>query len=240
MPFDIVAFDADDTLWHSEDGFERVCQRFVEAVAPYAPEGADCFRHLMSVERRNFPVYGYGAKAFSLSMVEAAIELTGGSIPTTVLQGLMDEGRSLITRPVELLDGVVETLERLARAFRLVVITKGDLLHQHQKVATSGIDHLFEHVEVVNEKDPGTYRTILRRLDATTERFAMVGNSVKSDVIPVLNIGGSAAHVPYHLLWEGEHVDDDHGHEFETLDSIGEVPDWIDRQRRRRRTESTR
>jgi len=224
---EVVGLDADDTLWHSEDGFHRVEQRFVELVTEHAPAHTDVAGHLTVVERRNMVLYGYGAKAFTLSMIEAAIELTGGTVPAGTLQSLIDEGRALLDRPVELLDGVHETIGALrAAGYRLVVITKGDLLHQHQKVAASGLDELLHAVEVVNEKDERTYSGVLRRVGVEADRFAMVGNSVKSDVLPVLGIGSRAAHVPYHLLWSAEHVE--HDIDIDVLSSIRDVPGWLD------------
>jgi len=228
MKIQVVGLDADDTLWHSEDGFHYVEQRFAELVGQHSPADIDVNGHLAAVERRNMPLYGYGAKAFTLSMIEAAIELTDGCVPSTTLQALIEEGRALLHRPVELLDGVHETVTSLrASGYLIVVITKGDLLHQHQKIAASGLGDLLDDVEVVNEKDEETYARIVRTLGIEPDNFAMVGNSVKSDVLPVLGIGGSAAHVPYHLLWAAEQIE--HEEDIEVLESIREVPDWLKR-----------
>lgn len=227
MAIEVLGLDADDTLWHSEDGFHHVERRFVELVGEYAPTGADPYAHLCVVERRNMGLYGYGAKAFTLSMIEAAIELTDGAVSPATLQALIEEGRALLRRPVELLEGVHQTLAELqSSGYRLVVITKGDLLHQHQKVAASGLADFLDAVEVVNEKDESTYAEVIRRIGIRPEGFAMVGNSVKSDVLPVLGIGARAAHVPYHILWAGEHVD--HDERIDVLDSIRDVPGWLD------------
>lgn len=227
MAIEVLGLDADDTLWHSEDGFHHVERRFDELIGPYTPAGIDPHAHLHAVERRNMSLYGYGAKAFTLSMVEAAIELTAGTVPTATLQTLIEEGRSLLARPVELLDGVSQTLSDLrGLGYRLVVITKGDLLHQHQKVQASGLAQFLDAVEVVNEKDEPTYAEVVKRIGIEPEHFAMVGNSVKSDVLPVLGIGARAAHVPYHYLWVGEHVD--HDEDIDVLDSIRDVPAWLD------------
>jgi putative hydrolase of the HAD superfamily len=226
MTIEIVGLDADDTLWHSEDGFHRVERRFVELVSEHAASDVDVFAHLGAVERRNMALYGYGAKAFTLSMIEAALELSDGSIPGATLQALIEEGRALLSRPVELLDGVIDTLATLrSEGYRLVVITKGDLLHQHQKVAESGLRELLHAVEVVNEKDPQTYSDVLRRHGGCPERFAMIGNSVKSDVLPVLHIGARAAHVPYEYLWSAEHIE--HNGSIDVLDSFTRVPGWL-------------
>jgi putative hydrolase of the HAD superfamily len=225
--FEVVAFDADDTLWHSEDGFRRTEEMFVQLVEPYAPEGIDVMAALTATERKNLGVYGYGVKAFALTMVEAAIAISGGTVPPAVIGSLVELGRSLLLEPVRLLDGVPEVLEEVGRSHRLLLITKGDLIHQTRKVTTSGIDHHFEHVEIVLEKDPGTYAKVLRELHIDPATFCMVGNSVKSDVLPVLAIGGSAVHVPYPLLWELEHVDHDHDHDVIELASLRDVPTWL-------------
>jgi putative hydrolase of the HAD superfamily len=225
--FDVVAFDADDTLWHSEDGFRRTEEMFVQLVEPYAAEGIDVMAALTATERKNLGVYGYGVKAFALSMVEAAIAISREAVPPAVISSLVELGRSLLLEPVRLLDGVPEVLEEVGRSHRLLLITKGDLIHQTRKVTTSGIDHHFEHVEIVLEKDPGTYAKVLRELHIDPATFCMVGNSVKSDVLPVLAIGGSAVHVPYHLLWELEHVDHDHDHDVIELPSLRDVPAWL-------------
>jgi putative hydrolase of the HAD superfamily len=225
--FEVVAFDADDTLWHSEDGFRRTEEMFVQLVEPYAPEGIDVMAALTATERKNLGVYGYGVKAFALTMVEAAIAISGGTVPPAVIGSLVELGRSLLLEPVRLLDGVPEVLEEVGRSHRLLLITKGDLIHQTRKVTTSGIDHHFEHVEIVLEKDPGTYAKVLRELHIDPATFCMVGNSVKSDVLPVLAIGGSAVHVPYPLLWELEHVDHEHDHDVIELASLRDVPTWL-------------
>lgn len=225
--FEVVAFDADDTLWHSEDGFRRTEERFVQLIEPYAAEGIDVMAALTATERKNLGVYGYGVKAFALSMVEAAIAITREAVPPAVIGSLVELARTLLLEPVRLLDGVPEVLEEVGRSHRLLLITKGDLIHQTRKVTTSGIDHHFEHVEIVLEKDPGTYAKVLRELHIDPATFCMVGNSVKSDVLPVLAIGGSAVHVPYHLLWELEHVDHDHDHDVIELPSLRDVPAWL-------------
>jgi putative hydrolase of the HAD superfamily len=225
--FEVVAFDADDTLWHSEDGFRRTEEMFVQLVEPYAPEGIDVMAALTATERKNLGVYGYGVKAFALTMVEAAIAISGSTVPPAVIGSLVELGRSLLLEPVRLLDGVPEVLEEVGRSHRLILITKGDLIHQTRKVTTSGIDHHFEHVEIVLEKDPGTYAKVLRELHIDPATFCMVGNSVKSDVLPVLAIGGSAVHVPYPLLWELEHVDHEHDHDVIELPSLRDVPGWL-------------
>jgi putative hydrolase of the HAD superfamily len=224
--FDVVAFDADDTLWRSEDSFRYAERRFVELVSPYAAVGVDVEDALTAVERADISVTGYGVKAFTLSMVRAAINVTEGRIPSTVVGELADLGRSMLVEDVHLLPHVSEVLAAVSPSVRTVLITKGDLVHQTRKVTTSGIEHHFTDIEIVLEKDPDTYTKILHRLGVAAERFLMIGNSVRSDVLPVLAIGGHAVHVPYHITWEHERVDD-HDEDVVELASIADVPLWL-------------
>ena len=206
--FDVVAFDADDTLWRSEDSFESAERRFVELVAPYAPDGVDVYAALRATEKADVPVTGYGVKAFTLSMIRAAITVTNETIPSAVIGELGEIGRSMLTEPVQLLDHVPEVLTEVAAVCRVVLITKGDLVHQTRKITTSGIEHHFAELEIVLEKDAEVYTKLLQRFGVAAQRFCMVGNSVRSDILPVLAIGGHAVHIPYHLTWELERVDD--------------------------------
>lgn len=225
--FDLVAFDADDTLWHSEDGFKAVEARFVDLVGPHAPEGVDVPAALTAHERKNLPLYGYGVKAFGLSMVEASITITEGRVPTSVITQLLEEVRDLLMAPVRLLAHVPEVLHAVGARYPLALITKGDLIHQTHKVTTSGLEHHFAHVQIVLEKDPDTYRKVFEGMGVDPTRVLMVGNSVRSDVLPVLALGGHAVHVPYPLLWELEHPPDDHGQEFAELASLADLPGWL-------------
>jgi putative hydrolase of the HAD superfamily len=224
--FDVVAFDADDTLWRSEDSFRYAEQRFVELVSPYASVGVDVEAALVAVERADISVTGYGVKAFTLSMVRAAITVTEGRIPSTVVGELADLGRSMLVEDVHLLPHVSEVLAAVSPNVRTVLITKGDLVHQTRKVTTSGIEHHFADIEIVLEKDPDTYAKILQRLGVAADRFLMIGNSLRSDVLPVLALGGHAIHVPYHITWEHERVDD-HDEDVVELASIADVPLWL-------------
>jgi putative hydrolase of the HAD superfamily len=224
--FDVIAFDADDTLWRSEDSFDLAQRRFRELVQPYAPTGVDVDHALRATERADLSVTGYGVKAFTLSMVRAAITVSEGNVPSAVVGELVDLGRDMLTEPVHLVNGVPEVLAAIDGACRMILVTKGDLVHQTRKVTTSGIDHHFSDIEIVLEKDAATYARILDRLDVAAERFCMVGNSVRSDVLPVLSLGGHAVHVPYHLTWELEHVDD-HDEDVTELASISDLPAWL-------------
>jgi putative hydrolase of the HAD superfamily len=220
--FDVIGFDADDTLWHSEDSFHAVEARFVDLVQPYVQEGIDVRAALRATERAHVPIAGYGVKTFTLSMAHAAVTMTGGRIPATVVREVLDAGLGMLTEPVRLLPDVPEVLADVGRDHRLVLITKGDLVHQTRKVTTSGLVHHFEHVEVVLEKDVDTYRGVLARLQLDPSRFCMVGNSVRSDVLPLLALGSHAVHIPYPLLWEQEHVE--HDEDVDELESISALP----------------
>lgn len=227
-PFDpdsieVIGFDADDTLWRSEDAFHEAELRFGELLAPHVATGIDVMAALHATERANLSVTGYGVKAFALSMVEAAVTLTDGRVPGSVIGELVETAHRMLTEPVHLLDHVPETLAALAPHRRLVLVTKGDLVHQTRKITTSGLDHHFEYVEVVLEKDADTYQRVLRHVGVAPERFCMVGNSLRSDVLPVVEIGGHGIHVPYHLTWEHERVDH-HDADVVELDSLRDLP----------------
>jgi putative hydrolase of the HAD superfamily len=200
---DVLAFDADDTLWHSESLFAVTEERVADLLAPYVdPDTLE--RELLAVERRNLAVYGYGVKGFTLSLVETALAVTGGRISTDEVATILSWGKELLSHPVDLLDGVEETLHDLAARHRLALITKGDLFHQESKIAESGLGELFEHVAVVAEKDEVTYARFARQLGVEPGRLLVVGNSLRSDVLPVLAIGGRAVHIPYHVTWAHE------------------------------------
>ncbi|MSU50173.1 MAG: HAD family hydrolase [Opitutus sp.] len=203
----VIGFDADDTLWHNESIFEKTHERYRALLAEHH-DAATVDRALLATEMRNLELYGYGVKGFTLSAIETAIHLTSGKIDAAEIQRIIERGREMLAHPVELLDGVAEVLAALAPEHRLLVITKGDLRDQERKLAKSGLAAHFRHVEIVSEKDEGSYAAILRRHAITPERFLMVGNSLKSDILPVLALGGAGAHVPYHVTWAAEHVED--------------------------------
>ena len=221
-PFDIIAFDADDTLWKSEDSFRAAELAFVELLAPYVSAGVDVKAALTATERRNLHVFGYGVKAFGLSMVEAATSLVGGDIPSDLVGQLIETTRAMLSEPVHLLPDVPSVLEQVGAMYQIVLITKGDLIHQNAKIDTSGLAHHFAEIDIVMEKDIDTYARIIKRIGVAPERFCMVGNSVRSDILPVLSLGGHAMHVPYPLLWEHEHVD--HDEDVDELASIKALP----------------
>ena len=224
--FDLVAFDADDTLWESEDHFRATEARFAELMEPYAPTGVDVLDALHAIERVDIATQGYGVKAFTLSMVRAAVSISDETVPAQVIGEIVDLGARMLVDPVHLLPHVPEVLQRVGGEVPLALITKGDLVHQTRKVTTSGLEHHFSEIEIVLEKDPLIYRRLLDRFGVAADRFLMVGNSVKSDILPVLAVGGHAVHVPYHLTWDLEIVDD-HDEDVVELASIADLPVWL-------------
>jgi putative hydrolase of the HAD superfamily len=204
--FDIIAFDADDTLWHNESLYSATQTRLAELLAPYL-DGVDVDARLYETERRNIPYFGYGIKSFTLSMIETAIALTEGRITPADIQQIITFAKAMIDTPTQLFEGVKEVVARLAVTHTLMLITKGDLLDQQRKLERSGLADSFAHIEIVAEKTAETYRTILVHYKVEPDRFLMVGNSLKSDVLPVVAIGGQAVHIPHALTWAHEHVD---------------------------------
>lgn len=224
----VIAFDGDDTLWHSETRFAEAQQHFRGILAPYAdPARAD--DALYAIEAANMALFGYGAKAFTLSMVETAIELSDGRVPAEEIARLLEVGKRLLDHPVELLDGASDALEQLSASHRVLLITKGDLLHQERKLAASGLAKHFDRVAIVSEKDPPTYADIIAQERVPPEEFVMVGNSVRSDVLPVLAVGGRAVHVPHEITWAHEQVPDAQvqAATFPRLAGIAQLPDLI-------------
>lgn len=202
----VIGFDADDTLWVNEPFFRENEEKFCDLLEPYCPRH-DIMKHLLTVEIKNLTLYGYGIKAFVLSMIETAIDISGGTIPNRMIQKIMEMGKEQLVMPVELLEDVKSTLQELKNRYRLVMVTKGDLLDQERKLEKSSLSSMFHHIEIVSEKREEEYHKIIRHLDISPEQFMMVGNSLKSDIIPVLNIGSFAVHVPFHTTWIHEQVD---------------------------------
>lgn len=226
---EVIALDGDDTLWHSEQLFVDTQQAFRELLAPHVDlDEAALDARLVEVERRNLPTFGYGVKAFTLSLVETAIDVTDGAVPASAIREVLELGKVLLDHPVQLLDGVLEAVDALTDRYRVMVLTKGDLLHQESKVARSGLAELLWQVEIVSEKDEATYRRVLERWDIAPKSFVMVGNSVRSDVLPVLGVGARAVHIPYHVTWALEQAEiDPDVHSFPVLGSMAELPACI-------------
>ena len=218
-----IAFDADDTLWHSERVFRLTEERFAALLEGYV-ESDGLSQRLLETEKRNLQYYGFGRKGFVLSMIETAIDVTDGKVPTAVLRDLIDLGRDMAAHPIEILPDVRETLEAAAERYRILLITKGDLLDQEQKLARSGLGELFQAVEIVSDKSPPTYQRIFTRHGDGPERSMMVGNSLKSDVVPAIEVGSWGIFIPHPLTWAHEHMDaPKDAPRFRQIERIGEL-----------------
>ncbi|MFU0504236.1 HAD family hydrolase [Pseudaminobacter sp. NGMCC 1.201702] len=228
LPLSTIGFDADDTLWQNEQFFRVTETHFASLLAEYA-EGSDIHARLLEAEKRNLAVYGFGIKGFTLSMIETALELSGGRVPARVIGEILAAGRDMLSHPVETLPNVRETLEELAGAYRLILITKGDLFDQERKLAQSGLGELFDAVEIVSDKNAATYERIFARHGDGPHRAMMVGNSLKSDIVPAIEAGSWGVYVPHDLTWVLEHVEEPaEAPRFRRLAHIAELADLID------------
>jgi putative hydrolase of the HAD superfamily len=224
-----IGLDADDTLWHNERFFRMTHDRFADLLADHA-DTADLMARLEAAERRNLGHYGFGIKGFVLSMIETALEVTDGRVPGRVIAELMAAGREMLAHPIELLPGVADAVARLAADHRLILITKGDLLDQERKIAQSGLGEAFHAIEIVSHKTQGIYAAIFDRHADGAARALMAGNSMASDVLPMLAAGGHAAHVPHDLTWSLEVADPPQGNgRFHSLENLGQLPDLVER-----------
>lgn len=205
MSIRVLAFDGDDTLWHNESRFHLTQSALRDLLRRHVPN-ADVDGHLFEVEMRNLGLYGYGVKAFTLSMLETAIELTDGQIPASDLKVILGWGKRMLTEPTELLDGVRAALQEVSVRHSLLLITKGDLFDQESKLARSGLADMFSGVEILSDKTIDSYRSLLSRRGIRPDEFVMVGNSLRSDIAPVVALGARAVHIPYHVTWNHEQV----------------------------------
>jgi putative hydrolase of the HAD superfamily len=227
MPITTVGLDADDTLWHNETIFRLTQARFLDLLVDHDNDAISA--RLAEIERRNLRLYGYGVKGFTLSMIETAMELCEGAPPPAAIREILAAGREMLAHPVETLPGVDEALTALSQRYRLVLITKGDLLDQERKLAASGLGDLFAAVEIVSEKDRGTYDRLFARHGTGADEAVMAGNSMKSDVLPALEAGAFAVHIPYAVTWAHELADAPQDHvRYGALDSIRDLPAWIE------------
>lgn len=223
MPIKAIAFDADDTLWINEPYFLATEKKFCQLLADYMPEHT-VSQELFKTEMQNMAIYGYGVKAFILSIIETALRISNNTVPQVIVEKIIDYGKEQLNQPVDLLDGVAEVLPVLKEKYKLVVATKGDLLDQERKLRRSGIEHFFHHIEIMSDKQEADYLKLIKHLDLHPSEFMMIGNSLKSDVLPVLAVGGHAVHIPYHTTWAHEVVEDSVQHSnfrhFENLKDI--------------------
>ncbi|HTD40365.1 MAG TPA: HAD family hydrolase [Mucilaginibacter sp.] len=223
MNIKVIAFDADDTLWVNEPYFQNTEKKFCELLEEFLPQHT-LSRELLKIEIENLALYGYGIKGYILSMIETALKVTDNTITNEAIEKIIGYGKELLNEPIELLDNVEEVLKELQCLYRIVVATKGDLLDQERKLKKSGLSHYFHHIEIMSEKGEDDYLKLIRHLDIPPDEFMMIGNSLKSDVIPVLNIGGHAIHIPYHTTWAHEHVETKLEHDnFRHVERLEEV-----------------
>ena len=227
MNIKVIAFDADDTLWVNEPYFQEVEQKFCSLLEDYLPAHA-ISKELYAVEMKNLPLYGYGIKAFMLSMIETILKVTNHTANPQVLLKAIEYGQDMLNKPIELLENVEDTLRALKGKYRLVVATKGDLLDQERKLKKSALEHYFHHIEIMSDKKESDYLKLIRHLDCRPDEFLMIGNSLKSDVLPVLAIGGHAAHVPFHTTWEHEKIEHTIQHaNFYELGNIADITSYL-------------
>jgi putative hydrolase of the HAD superfamily len=223
MKLKIIAFDADDTLFVNEPYFQETEHKFCALMNDYLSQQG-LSQELFRVEIQNLDLYGYGIKGYILSMIEAAMKISNNTISIEIIEKIIVYGKELLQKPIELLDGVEETLKALNGNYKLIVATKGDLKDQQSKLHRSGLGHYFHHIEVMADKQELNYEKLLKRLEINADEFFMIGNSLKSDVLPVLAIGGHAVHIPFHTTWEHEKVSHKVEHpNFRTLEKITDV-----------------
>jgi len=223
MSIKVVAFDADDTLWSNEPFFNETERKLCALLEDYLPHHT-VSQELYRMQIQNLPLYGYGVKSFILSMIEVAMSVSEKTISLDVVEKIIGLGKEMLEKPIELLDDVEHVLHSLSGRYRLVVATKGDLLDQERKLKKSGLEHYFHHIEIMSEKREVDYRKLIKHLDIAPEEFVMIGNSLKSDVLPVLTMGGHGFHVPFHTTWAFEQIDHRIEHpNFKEFTSLKEV-----------------
>ncbi len=219
----VIAFDADDTLWVNEPFFREAEERFIEMLEDFMPRHS-VLKELYKTEIENLSLYGYGIKGFMLSMIQTALRISDQKIPVKLIDKILEIGVDMMQKPVELLLGVEEVLAELKKDFRLVMATKGDLVDQERKLKKSGLDHYFHHIEIMSEKKEADFEKLIRHLDVAPEEFMMLGNSLKSDILPVLALGGHAIHIPFHITWKHELIEHEIEHEqFYQAEHISQV-----------------
>jgi putative hydrolase of the HAD superfamily len=223
MPIRVIAFDADDTLWINETYFREAEEKFASLLEDFLPQHA-IMKELYRTEITNLSLYGYGIKGFMLSMIETALRISGEKMPIALVEKIIQIGQEMLGKPVDLLPGVREVLESLQGKYRIVLATKGDLVDQERKLQKSGLEGFFHHIEIMSEKRTSDYEKLIGHLDIQASEFVMIGNSLKSDILPVLELGGYGIHVPFHTTWIHEQVDHEVKHErFFTAEHLDEA-----------------
>lgn len=220
----VIGFDADDTLWVNEIYFRDTEEQYRKLITPYTQDLETIIPELYRTEIQNLRLYGYGAKAFILSLMETALRITDGNLPNHVIEEILLLGKKQLSHPVDLLDGVKDTLNALVGRYLLILVTKGDLLDQENKLRNSGLEYFFHHVEIMSDKRTSGYQKLLNHIDIRAEEFLMVGNSVRSDILPPLALGCYTIHVPYPITWEHELVAEPviHSHFYE-VESLWDI-----------------
>lgn len=228
MPLKVIAFDADDTLWVNEPYFQETEKKFCALLEDYLPQHS-MMQELFKTEMQTLSMYGYGIKGFVLSMIETALRVSNNNVSLDIIEKIIQYGKDQMERPIEMLDGMEEALNKLKKKYRLVVATKGDLVDQERKLKKSGLEHYFHHIEIMSEKQEADYLKLIKHLDINPDEFLMIGNSLKSDVMPVLALGGHAIHIPYHTTWAHEVVEQTINHpNFRHAEAIKEIlPDLL-------------
>jgi len=223
----VIGFDADDTLWVNETYFRETEEKFADLLEGFETKNK-IDQELFRKEMDNLELYGYGIKGFMLSMIESALELSNNEVSQATIQEILNLGKRMIAHPVELLDGVKEVLKELSDKYRLIVLTKGDLLDQERKLERSSLSTYFHHVEVLSDKKEVNYKNLLEHLEIEVDEFLMIGNSLKSDVLPIINIGAKAVHVPFHTTWQHEQVSiEDQDYNYLKINSLKDVLNYL-------------
>jgi len=227
---EVIGFDADDTLWINETYYLETENEFCRLLAQYRDSSREISAELYKIETGNMRLYGYGIKAFTLSLVETALKISSNKVPQATIEKIINLGKAQLDKPLVLLDNVKNVLDHLSRDYRLIVVTKGDLLDQERKLRKSNLEKYFHHIEIMSDKKESDYQKLLKHLDIEPAQFMMVGNSLRSDIIPVLGIGGYAVYVPFHTTWEHETADENSitSSRFRKIKKISQVAEIID------------
>jgi len=222
-----VAFDADDTMWINEPYFQQIEEKFCKLLEDFATHH-NISQELLKTEIQNLSIYGYGVKGYTLSMIETALNISNKKLDIEIIEKAIEYGKDMLSKPVELIDDIEQVLQQLKLKYKLVVATKGDLLDQDQKLKRSGLESYFHHIEVMSEKKEDDYKKLIKHLDIQPQEFLMIGNSLKSDVLPVLALGGHAIHIPFHTTWEHEKINHHVEHDnFMSLRKISELMEYL-------------